>query len=317
MKPAAVVIGAATAIILLAAFIPAMVEAVEDKGHDDALHVFVITGQSNAAYYISDVDEANEMSHISQNMAYFYGTSTTPMYYGINTSSATYDTTFESYAIHDMVDSSGKYVIGGLESAFASQYVHETGNRILLINTAIGGQTIAQMQPGAVGNEYAQDVIEHAYSLIPSTEEVKFEAILFIQGESNTSTQISDYKAAFLTMAESYMEFTACDEVVIGKVRDGTAVNPSVAQIQLCEEYDWCIMGTMISDTFNVANGLLTNDYLHYSQAGKNLVGQQMAQSYVEHHTTISLPIVEIVVSVTAVCLIVAIIKILVGMRYD
>lgn len=308
MKILAGVVSATLAIILLALFIPVMTESLADDGHDDALHVFVITGQSNAAYYISDVDVANEMPHIDEGMAYYYGTSSAPMYYGINPSSPTYDTTFESYAIHDMVDSSGDYVIGGLESAFASKYVNETRNKVLMINTAIGGQTISQMQPGQLGNEYAQDVFEHAAALIPSGENVVFESILFIQGESDGATSITAYKNLFLTMADSYMGFTGCDDVVISKVRDGNAANPSVAQIQLCEEYPQFIMATMAADGFTVANSLLTNDHLHYSQAGKNIIGAAMANAVITHDMTISIPLGEALLVIVPICVIAAII---------
>lgn len=308
MKLMAWVVGATLAIIMLAACIPIMGEAMADDGHDDALHVFVIAGQSNAAYYVSDVTEANEMPHIGTDKAYYYGTSTTPMYYGINTSTPTYDTTFDSYAIYDMVDSSGDFIIGGLESAFASEYVNETKNRILIINTAIGGQTIEQMQPDALGNEYAQDVFEHATALIPDGEDVVFESILFIQGESNGKTSITSYKELFLTMADSYLEFTGCSDIVISKVKDGTAPNPSVAQIQLCNEYSQFIMATMAADGFTVANGLLTNDYLHYSQEGKNIIGAAMAQAVIDHNSTISIPLGEALLVILPICVIAAII---------
>lgn len=305
----AAVVTTTVVVILLASFVPIMEDVATEDLHDEDLHVFVITGQSNAAYFHTNLTVANELPHIPSGYAYYYGTASSPILYGPSVDDPTYDTTFESYVIHDMVDSEGDFIIGSLESAFASEYVNQTHNKTLIINTAIGGQTIEQMQPGEVGNEYAQNVFDKAISLIPSTEKVVFEAILFIQGESNASTSVASYESSFLSMAESYMGFTNCDEIVLSKVRAANAPNPSEAQIELCEDYAKFIMGSTASDSFTITNGLLTNDNLHYSQAGKNIIGPQLAKACIKHESGPSLDLIYVTIGVMVLCALIACIK--------
>lgn len=278
----------ASAIIILSALVPVMTEVT--SGEDEALHVFVIAGQSNAADYVSDVTLANEMPSIPQGKAYYYGTDDRPMYYGNHKTTPTYDSTFESYDIYDIVDDDGKYVIGGLETPFASKFVNLTEDRILLINTAIGGQSIENMLPGESGNTYAQNVFTHAIADVPEDETIVYEAILFIQGETDSSMDVDEYISDFESMAASFMDFTNCDEILISKVRAENGVNTSVAQIQLCEDSSEYIMGSTASDEFTIANGLLSSDGLHYTQLGKNIIGAQLAQTYVDLHPDLKAP---------------------------
>lgn len=311
------VVSTTVVVILLAALVPSMEDAATEDLHDDALHVFVITGQSNAAYFHADLTTANELPHISPGLAYYYGTSSSPILYGPNVDEPTYDASFEPYALHDVVNSEGDYVIGGLESAFISEYVNKTQNKALIINTAIGGQTIEQMQPDGVGNTYAKNVFDHATALIPSDEKIVYDAILFIQGESNASTSVDAYKIAFVSMADSYLEFTKCNKIVLSKVRAINAPNPSTAQIELCEEYSKFVMGSTAADSFTTANGLLRSDNLHYTQAGKNIIGPQLAIACIDHNSGTTFNLIHVTIGIIVICAILACIRLFIPRSND
>lgn len=274
------IIGIIISIVIVAASIPFF--DVEDD--DDDLYLFVITGQSNAAYYIHNTTVANDLPAPAKGNVFYYGTSGSSMYYGINPSSPTYDTTFESYSIQDITNDQNKFRIGGLESALASKFFNETGKKALIVNTSIGGQSITLMQPGELGYEYAADVIQHAIDLVGPEYNIRPATIFFIQGESDSSMAINDYKAYFGTMASAYMSLTHCGSITLGEVRPVNAPQIAAAQLQICDEDPDVYLGSMASGTFTVDNGLMTNDNLHYSQAGKNIVGTQLMDTYLTAH---------------------------------
>lgn len=277
------IILAFVSIALVALVVVPVIDNCITPSESDDIYVFVLTGQSNSAYYSYDVDVANaELPHIEQGKAYYYGTAEKPIYYGISPTQPIYDITFESYAIHDMVDSNGDYVIGNIEAAFASEFVKETGKKIAIINTGIGGQSIAQMMPGQLGNDWNDEVFTRAIAGVEALGyNVKYGSLLFIQGETDTSMAVNTYKADFEAMLNSYTETTSCETLILSLVRPVNAVNSSTAQIQLAEELSNVYMGSTASTTFTVANGLMDSDNLHYSQYGDDIIGPQLAECYI------------------------------------
>lgn len=263
-----------------------MAVIISDQSHqdDDDLYVFVVAGQSNAAYYNYNVNIANEeLPHIDSNMAFFYGTASKPVYWGNHSYDPTYDDTFTSYGWHDMVGSNGKYVIGNIDAAFASYFVKETGNRIYVINTAIPGQAISNMISGEEGNDYAQEVFTHAMAVVPDGYNIKMGSILFIQGESDSETPISTYESQFVDMFDSFKDFTHAKTLILSQTRPSDGVNSSQAQIQICETVPGVYLGSTAASTFINGTPMMAGDGIHYSQKGDDIIGHDLVNCYVKN----------------------------------
>lgn len=246
----------------------------------EAVNVFVIAGQSNAQYYKTDVQIANaELAHIPDDSAYYYGTSELPISPGV-WSNMNYDTTLASYSIHPMI-SGGDFTIGGIDAALASGFVTDTGQRCLIINVGIGGVSVNMYTPGGLAYDYAHKVFFNAISKCPADWVLNKCAVVWIQGESNTATPVSEYMADFITMWDAMRSDFGIDSILISKVRAANGVNSSIAQINLAESVPGVYLATKLADTFTVDNGLMTSDDLHYSQKGDNLIGVAVANYYV------------------------------------
>lgn len=268
-------------VIVAMVTVPVINDSVESE---DEIYVFVLTGQSNAAYLDYDVSVANsELTHISQGKAYYYGTADSVIKYGSSIASASYDTTFESYAIHDMVDSSGDFIIGNIEAAFASKFVSETGKNIAIINTGIGGQSITDMMPGGTGNDWNVEVYDRAVAGLKDMGfKLKYASILFSQGESDAQMAVDTYKADFELMLDSYTDETHCKTLILNLVRPNNASNPATAQQQLASELSNVYLGCTATTTFTYGNGMLRVDNVHYTQYGDDVIGQDLAECYYE-----------------------------------
>lgn len=244
------------------------------------LDVLVIAGQSNAMNS-STITQCNpyivnsELSPVSG--AYYYGTPYAPInpvgYYAMD-----YDTTLDSYHMEPMVKN-GQWIIGGEEPGIASALSHRTSADLYIINVGIAGATIQFLQPGAEGGEYAAKIIQDALDKIPSGyKHVNKLGWAWIQGESNSSTPILDYISMFDKIQGLYdnLGFNTCYMV---QTSPSVGVNSSAAQLQICEENPKVILASTAPSTFTQANGLLNADNIHYTQKGRIIVGEDIANA--------------------------------------
>lgn len=247
------------------------------------IDVFILAGQSNAAYTFranpSEVDTV-----CSPGIAYYFGSETSPVAYDQWDSSA-------DYGIYDMVNSNHSAHIGGIELPFATEYYRLTGHKICIINVAVSGSKIAQWGFGAECYEWAKEVFAKAMDKLDDDFTPHVKSLLWMQGESNPTWQIEAYKnrlnnlidAMSQTSAiENFNDDYAIDSCVISLTRQYRGVNTCIAQIQMAAEQDNVALGCITTDTFNYSNGLLYNDNTHYTQKGRNIVGKDMAQSFVK-----------------------------------
>lgn len=61
------------------------------------------------------------------------------------------------------------------------------------------------------------------------------------------------------------------------KTRDVNGGNSCAAQIEIARTNPNVIMASTLPDTFTVANGLMNSDNLHYTQKGRILIGEDIA----------------------------------------
>lgn len=244
------------------------------------LDVYMIAGQSNAEYRGNSATPSM-IEGLVPGTAYYYGTETRPPLISIDETS--------TYGIHSMVNvETGAAVIGGLDAPLAADLVASIGNKVLIINTAVGGTSIGTWMPAATNYLRAQTLFADALSQIDLDHyDVTVRDYLWCQGEANSSTPVSSYKTSFLLMHASMITADEFSELpfqnaMIVKIQAAKGVNSSQAQIELPAIDSTIILATTISDTFTVANGLLVSDNLHYSQAGHILIAEDVAEKIKE-----------------------------------
>lgn len=260
-------------------------------GHTDTvavkkakLDVFVLTGQSNAAYYNpARYDPATAAPIPALGDAYYYGTETAPVAYVDN---FTPDSTF---GLFQMTNLDGSAKIGNIELPFAGQYTKETGHKVLVVNGARSGTSITTLIPGGNVFGFMQTAFSDATSKISDQYyTVSYKGYMWIQGETDKNMDVSLYKQYFLDiyrslsgqdLAHVFSEH-ALPICAISKVRAVDGTNPSAAQIELAEENAGIYLATSISDQFTISNGLMISDNVHYSQLGDNAIGKAFAKFF-------------------------------------
>lgn len=250
------------------------------------LDVWLLTGQSNAAYYGEsryDPDTATPVPKMGT--SYYYGTSSAPVVFA---------NPFEpdsSYGIYDMVDTSTNTAkIGNIELPFAGQYQKYTNHKVLVVNGALSGASIEKLIPGGEVYTFMQTAFSDAMSKVnTSYYNINSCGYIWAQGESNSSTLVDSYKMYFM---EIYNSLSGQDQAhvfnadynlpvcMIVQTREADSVNAAEAQEQLAAENDGIFLATTITQTFTVANGLLNGDNVHYTQLGDNKIGVALAKYF-------------------------------------
>ena len=87
------------------------------------------------------------------------------------------------------------------------------------------------------------------------------------------------------TTYSNFSEDYTFGNCIMSLVRQYRGVNTCVSQIQLDATSTDVKIGCRICDTFTYENGLLYNDMTHYTQKGRNIVGKDLAQSFVSFFT--------------------------------
>lgn len=266
------ILGAVVSIILISAILIPITSYDEKQDLD----VFVVAGQSNAAYlhYNLELSEPNPQ----EDYAFFYGSDSGPIVYGSH-STPSYDTTLAAYTVQSYNGN-----LAHLEAPFSAKYSGLTGHKVLTINVGISATTIQEWQDSGFAWQYADKVIDNALSKIDEKYRPHLKGFIWIQGESNSSMSKEEYMSQFLNTYHLF-EDKGFKDCFISKVRRDTTtsgqrnpIGPSDAQIELSETYEHIHLATQIADTFTIANGLMESDNLHYNQLGQNLVGVNVAE---------------------------------------
>lgn len=242
-----------------------------DAWEGNVLDVFIIDGQSNAAYSTSFADlsvVAEDYPNAPSKKLLYYGTDEAPIRYGLP-GSPTYDTTFASYGIHEMYDDGWK--IGEYEPGLAYHISQRSNHDVLIINIAVPGASVEQLLPTGECGVYGFKVIELALDEVRDQyDTLNMLGYLWCQGEANSKTPIPQYEADFMKI-NTEMKKVGSDMCYIVEVR-AIYGNSVVAQRDLMHEYSNIVFGTDISNTFTIANGLMEPDGAHYTQKGRDLI---------------------------------------------
>lgn len=247
------------------------------------LDVFLLTGQSNAAYKPEtigtriDPEKANPIPPFGT--AYYYGTNSGPITY------TAWESTHTLGSMQYLTNPDGTAHIGGIECAFSAEYYSLTAHKVYTINCSKGDTSVTQW----VGNNsmylMSSELYQDAISQLDLDKyEIHAMPYLWVQGESDNLWDTSvQYMGWFLDAynqicSDKYGEFHPTSAIISLSDPDN-AVNSSVAQRLLAQRYpDMIKLGSEASETFTQQNGLLNSDNLHYTQAGRNIIGLDLAR---------------------------------------
>lgn len=243
------------------------------------LDVFLITGQSNAAYTDSVeglVDPSAASPVPVPGTGYYFGTESR---YDRLTSG---DPTFRS-----MTASDGSAAIGDKAPSFASTYNSMTGHKVYWICGAVGSKAMDTFVPSS------GYVWMYMLRIVPAAMEAVDDGLfvlnpkgyLWIQGEADYSTPVEEYKEEFLAMHSAILDGwlgTPFDHCFISSVVSGNAVT---AQRELSDEVTTVTLSTEAASTFTQENGLMGPDGLHYSQLGDNVIGAALGSGCAQYYS--------------------------------
>lgn len=279
-SPTKTIIGASLIVLVIVALMPVYTDSTDG---DNNLMVLVVAGQSNAAYRNYDISVVNAEIPQPDTNVYYYGTSAGPIWYGYPTNPQ-YDTTLSSYGIYSMTDNN-RWIVGGYEAVLAQAISKDSNCDVLIINVGISSATIQFLQPDDTGGEYTDRVISDALSKVNPKYTINKIGYMWVQGESNYNTAISNYISYFENINNWYHNngFDICYMV---QTRPANSQNAAIAQLEICNIDKSVILASTAPATFTVDNGLMVSDDLHYSQKGRDIIGHDIAEKLsLSYHT--------------------------------
>lgn len=226
--------------------------------HDEkVLNVVVIGGQSNGVYMsqLVDLDLVNEEVPQPPVTCWFYG---------------------NGY-IHDMT-SNGKWILGNVDSPLAYEIAKYSNTDVLVINACVGGKPIEYFTPGNDGADWITECVETALSRTTSFDKVNKLGWAWIQGESDKTTSVDDYIADF-EKVDGLFKSLGFNYCWISQTRTVDGGNAVTAQEQIVNTMPNVFWGSRASDTFTVENGMIYTDGLHYTQAGRIIIGEDIGKA--------------------------------------
>lgn len=241
------------------------------------MDLVLLTGQSNSVFYTS-AQYYEGASPVAPGKAFYLGTEEgSGTLAGLATSSDV-----ATSGIVDMVDDDGGVRVAQMYPAFMSGYVNETGNRVLMVNSGIGGRGIASWDPGEQCDLWTESVLERVEQ-IASGGSIVLEpsTVLWSQGESDADETEEYYLDRLRTLVERLTggaypySFPSVLSVLPRHLNYAEEINPALAQTALAEE----------SDAFSVASKLplyftraQTRDGTHYTQEAYGWLGEAFAR---------------------------------------
>lgn len=248
------------------------------------LDLFLMWGQSNAAYY-GDPQPSEASPRPSPGNAYFWGLYYSgrdpPTYaYAVQSSSPWSDDYISKCRMYD-VWTDGECIIGNLLPAFAASYTQETGHRVYWVSAAVGGASLTLFQPGQTDYVYAQKVIQAAMAQIdPDKWEVTPIGFGWWHGSADNNKTVAQYVDLFTTMFDALKEGglgVTFDHCFLSLTRSTT--NPYKAHMVLGERPDVTIVEDIVRTFPDEADDPSYYANNHYSQKGYNLAGDQMGRN--------------------------------------
>lgn len=243
-------------VILVGSIMVPVIDDATDKD-EKILNVVVLGGQSNGVYIpgLVDLDLLNEEVPQPPAACLFYG---------------------NGY-LHSMT-TDGRWTLGSVDPAIAYEIAKYSNNDTLVINTCVGGKSIDYFTPGNEGADFITETVTTAMSRTTNYDTIYKIGWAWIQGESDKTTPVDDYIANF-EQVDGLFKSLGFNYCWISQTRTEDGGNAVTAQEQIVNTMPNVFWGSRASDSFTVENGMLYTDGLHYTQAGRIVIGEDIGSA--------------------------------------
>ncbi len=227
------------------------------------ISVYILTGQSNAAYYFADPKTA---SQTKKGTAYVYDQSA-----GI-------------YSVQSMNHDDDSQARGNIEAGIVKSLYDDLGEKVIIVNTGRSGEKIETFEPGQSSFLYTEDAWKNINYIFRNEWfqqrfEPRIRSYIWVQGESDDWRSPEDYMESFMRFhqimrSDKYgFNYAFISQIVPRFFR------PNDAQERLAQGYDDIYMATRVTNSFASSTGELRSDNLHYTQKGDNLAGEDIGHN--------------------------------------
>lgn len=245
------------------------------------LDLVLLTGQSNSLFYTAPSFYTGD-SPVAPGKAFYFGTETPDgNYAGIPRSSNA--SALDSAEIVDVTNDSGSVNIAAMYPAFCSDYVQETGHRVLVVNTGVGGQSIYQWLDGYPCDLWMHDVFDRLDEVVSDGKvELTPTVALWSQGESDAAQTVGWYKYHLEKVLENLWggdygyKFRNVLSVLPRHSSIASPTNPAIAQEQVASQQSGFTIASSLPVHFTSAQ---TRDGIHYTQTVYGWLGEAFARS--------------------------------------
>lgn len=251
------------------------------KAHMDLV---LIAGQSNC-YFFTAPSLYDGPTTVAPGKAFYLGSGQpTDGFAGIPREEVS--GSLDSSAIMDYVASDGSVNVAGMYPSFCGGYVSETGHRVLVVNTAIGGQGIDRWVPGQRCDVWMHDVLDHLKDIVSDGSVVLNPTVaLWSQGEADVARSVSWYEERMVPLLQRLWggDYGYSFENVLSVLpRHATytnPVNPAIAQEEIASEYEHFVIASTLPVNFTSSQ---MRDGAHYTQEAYGWLGEAFARSAAE-----------------------------------
>lgn len=246
--------------------------------------LILMNGQSNAAYYHHDRPLSQEERDVTPvpeiGTTFYYGYADgMPFLAGDE---------IETCRIYDFVDRDGNVRIGDKGPEMCITWHQETGKKVIFVNLGIPGRAIEYWQPPSAlcwdKNKLMMESVNTMLSAIPGFA-IDRTVVFWAQGESDYThgTSYNDYIQTFKALHDAAPAAwgRTIDHwyLIEGRTAHMGWVNGALEDLaNTIQGVDVCVRASLI-DTFEIDNGLMESDNLHYSQMGDNAVASCAART--------------------------------------
>lgn len=256
------------------------------------LDIYLITGQSNSGNYVYDLHAANIPPLGS---CYYYGYENEGLCYPGFVYHASECDMHPVTSIND-----NELVVADKCPNFCATYYEKTGHKIYWLNGGIGGVEVSTFNPNGsdpVLYNYNYTILADAIKKVDLTKyNVNVQDFIWIQGESDATTPVSNYKTDFmafynaLTSNGFFSDIANWPNQHFNKcwisLMPSTYANSRAAQIELIAENQNILLGSDAANGFTIENELMSLDGWHYSQKGDNIIAEDLVKKCISNVST-------------------------------
>ena len=245
------------------------------------MQLVMLSGQSNAVYFAAaqnllPTDPAIQPGRI--------------FYFGINqpdpaASALATQNNYADCGIMDLASADLTSRVANMYPVMAADLIKETTDKILIVNTAIGGRAIMWWNDGALCDEYGINVMNSVKESAEGKVILEPIAVLWSQGESDVTRSEEYYTSKFIPLVEKFRtgyyggyEFpiVICSLPKQTNNVDGQLTNPAKAQIAAAAEYDYIFVSSSLA--YHLTAEQMRTDGAHYKQMTYGWFGEAFAR---------------------------------------